>query len=109
MSTDRELWKTMSASEIRALRKRESAEMDRKQKSSERTRKAVEAKVEQAAKRAEEKQKLNLRKVTGVAEVPEEIAEQFKKKLKKDKLSAKDVFDVAIYQYINDELRINKP
>lgn len=93
--TDRELWGHMTASEIRAIRKAE-AKMEENKKARE------------VAKAKKELEKPNHVTISASCYVPQDIANQFKAKLKKDKLKAKDIFDIAIYQYINGELHINK-
>jgi len=42
------------------------------------------------------------------AYIPEELFNQFNDKLKKDNISKQELIETAIYQYLNDELRINK-
>ena len=93
--TDRELWGHMTASEIRAIRKAE-AKKEENQKAREK------------AKAKKELEKPNHVTLRAECDVPQDIADEFKAKLKKDKLKAKDIFDIAIYQYISGELRVNK-
>ena len=41
--------------------------------------------------------------------VSEALFEQFNKQLKKDGLTKKEVLETAIYQYLNGDMKINKP
>lgn len=54
-------------------------------------------------------QRYKIGKKTIIFHVNEALYEQFNEKLKKDGLTKKEVLETAVYQYLNGDMKINKP